>query len=59
MLLPPALVFGELAILDRGPRSATIRADEDLAGFGLSEVSFAGLCQKQPDIAIKLLGARA
>jgi MFS superfamily sulfate permease-like transporter len=53
----PGAVFGELAILDRGPRSATITADEELAGFGLSEASFATLCQKQPDIAIKLLSA--
>jgi anti-anti-sigma factor len=53
----PGAVFGELAILDRGPRSATITADEDLAGFGLSEASFAALCQKQPDIAIKILSA--
>jgi SulP family sulfate permease len=53
----PGAVFGELAILDRGPRSATITVDEDLAGFGLSEASFAMLCQQQPDIAIKLLSA--
>jgi sulfate permease, SulP family len=53
----PGAVFGELAILDRGPRSATITADEDLAGFGLSEASFAMLCQQQPDIAIKFLSA--
>jgi SulP family sulfate permease len=50
-------VFGELALLDRGPRSATITVDEDLTGFGLSEASFAVLCQQQPDIAIKLLSA--
>jgi SulP family sulfate permease len=50
-------VFGELALLDRGPRSATITVDEDLTGFGLSEASFGELCQKQPDIAIKLLSA--
>jgi SulP family sulfate permease len=50
-------VFGELALLDRGPRSATITVDEDLTGFGLSEASFSALCQKQPDIAIKLLSA--
>jgi SulP family sulfate permease len=50
-------VFGELALLDRGPRSATITVDEDLTGFGLSEASFAILCQQQPDIAIKLLSA--
>jgi len=50
-------VFGELALLDRGPRSATVTADEDLTGFGLSEASFTVLCQKHPDIAIKLLSA--
>ncbi|MDB5637934.1 MAG: sulfate transporter [Bradyrhizobium sp.] len=50
-------MFGELALLDRGPRSATITVDEDLAGFGLSEASFSGLCQAQPDLAIKLLSA--
>jgi sulfate permease, SulP family len=51
----PGAVFGELALLDRGPRSATITADEDLRAFGLSEASFAVLCQQQPDLAIKLL----
>ncbi|MCP4620608.1 MAG: SLC26A/SulP transporter family protein [Bradyrhizobium sp.] len=50
-------VFGELALLDRGPRSATITADEDIEGFGLSEASFAELCRQHPDIAIKLLQA--
>jgi sulfate permease, SulP family len=50
-------VFGELALLDRGPRSATVIVDEDLAGFSLSETSFNELCHKQPDIAIKLLSA--
>jgi len=50
-------VFGELALLDRGPRSATVTADEDLTCFALSEPSFTALCQNQPDIAIKLLSA--
>jgi SulP family sulfate permease len=50
-------VFGELALLDRGPRSATVTVDDDLTGFGLSEASFSMLCQQQPDIAIKLLSA--
>jgi SulP family sulfate permease len=50
-------VFGELALLDLGPRSATITVDEDLKGFGLSETSCTGLCERQPDIAIKLLSA--
>jgi SulP family sulfate permease len=50
-------VFGELALLDRGPRSATVTVDEDLTGFGLSEASFTELCQRHPDLAIKLLSA--
>jgi SulP family sulfate permease len=50
-------VFGELALLDRGPRSATVTVDDDLAGFGLSEESFAALRERQPDLAIKLLSA--
>jgi MFS superfamily sulfate permease-like transporter len=50
-------VLGELALLDRGPRSATITVDEDLRGVGLSEASFGVLCREQPDIAIKLLSA--
>jgi MFS superfamily sulfate permease-like transporter/CRP-like cAMP-binding protein len=53
----PGAVFGELALLDRGPRSATITADEDIKALGLSEASFAVLCQQQPDLAIKLLTA--
>ena len=53
----PGAVLGELALLDRGPRSATITVDEDLTGFGLSEASFTVLCREQPDIAIKLLSA--
>src|SRR4051794_31525699 len=50
-------VFGELALLDRGPRSATVTADEDLRGFGLSEALFSELCREHPDLAIKLLTA--
>ncbi len=50
-------VLGELALLDRGPRSATITVDEDLTGFGLSEASFSALSREQPDVAIKLLSA--
>jgi SulP family sulfate permease len=52
-------VFGELALLDRGPRSATVTVDDDLAGFSLSEASFGALCREQPDLAIKLLSALA
>jgi MFS superfamily sulfate permease-like transporter len=53
----PGAVFGELAVLDRGSRSATVTVDEALTGFGLSAASFDELCQKHPDIAIKLLSS--
>ena len=51
------MLIGELALLDRGPRSATVTVDEELAGFALGEAAFDALCQQQPDIAIKLLAA--
>ena len=50
-------VVGELALLDHGPRSATVTVDEDLAGFALSAAAFDALCRQQLDIAIKLLAA--
>ncbi len=48
-------VFGELAILDPGPRSASIVADEALVCFALSDEDFALLSNDAPKIAIKLL----
>lgn len=53
----PGTVFGELAILDRGPRSATVIADEDVTAFGLSLSGFDSLRKDEPDIAVKLLSA--
>jgi len=51
----PGTVFGELAILDAGPRSASIIADEDFVSFALSQAEFAALAAEAPAIAIKLL----
>jgi len=53
----PGAVIGELALLDRGVRSATATVDEDLTGFALSAESFDQLSREQPDVAIKLLSA--
>jgi len=53
----PGSVFGELALLDKGPRSATITADDDLTTWALSEQSFKALQTQSPDIAIAILSA--
>ncbi|HSF06207.1 MAG TPA: SulP family inorganic anion transporter [Methylomirabilota bacterium] len=52
-------VFGELALLDAGPRSASVEADEDLVCYVLSETDFAALVREHHDVAIKLLASLA
>jgi CRP-like cAMP-binding protein len=51
--------FGELALLDRGPRSATVRAITDGRLYVLEEPSFAALLNELPVLAQKLLAALA
>ncbi len=51
----PGTVFGELAILDAGPRSASVVADDDVVCYVLSEKQFAALAKNEPAVAIKLL----
>lgn len=51
----PGTIFGELAILDAGPRSATVVADDDVICYVLSESQFAALAKDRPLVAIKLL----
>ena len=48
-------VFGELALLDRQPRSATVTADEEVVCYVLSEAAFHSLGRDHPAIAIRLL----
>ena len=51
----PGTVFGEVALLDRQPRSATVTADEDLVCYVLSAEAFDALTVHDPSIAIHLL----
>jgi CRP-like cAMP-binding protein len=52
-------IFGELAILDEGVRSATVVADTELVCRTLTTSNFAALSAKSPSIAIRLLAAIA
>ena len=49
-------VFGELAILDAGPRSATVTTADGLVCYALRRKDFAGLAHQSSATAIKLLG---
>jgi MFS superfamily sulfate permease-like transporter len=51
----PGTIFGELATLDAGPRSASVVADDDVVCYVLSDQQFAVLAKDAPSVAIKLL----
>jgi CRP/FNR family transcriptional regulator, cyclic AMP receptor protein len=51
--------FGELALLDRGPRSATVVAARDSRLYVLHEASFASVLNEVPALAQKLLATLA
>lgn len=48
--------FGEISLLDGGPRSATVRALEDSLCLVLSRASFHQFLRTRPDAAIAILG---
>ena len=51
--------FGELALLDRGPRSATVKAATDLDVLVLGQREFGGVLDSVPALSRKLLAAMA
>jgi CRP/FNR family transcriptional regulator, cyclic AMP receptor protein len=55
--LGPGDYFGEIALIDRGARSATIVANGELHCQGLSAIAFRPLVQTHPEIAWPLLEA--
>ena len=57
--LGPGNYFGELSLLDRQPRSATVTADTDMTLLVLDQRRFNGLLDDMPTLAHKLLAAMA
>jgi CRP/FNR family transcriptional regulator, cyclic AMP receptor protein len=57
--LGPGDFFGEIALLDGGPRTATVTAETNVKLLGLTEWVFRGLLQEHPAIAVKTLQAMA
>ena len=57
--LGPGEFFGEIALLDGGPRTATVTAATDVKLLGLTEWVFRGLMLEHPTVAVKTLQAMA
>ena len=53
--LGPGDFFGEIALLDNGPRTATVTAESDLVAEVSSHQEFAELIEGAPSLARKLL----
>ena len=54
--LGPGHFFGEISLLDGGPRTATVRTEADSELFVLSRADFLGFLHRHPDAAIYMLG---
>ena len=57
--LGPGEHFGELALLDGGPRTATVTAESDLDTLVLTQRGFAGVIDEVPGLAHKLMSSLA
>lgn len=54
-ILQPGEIFGEMAILEEAPRSATAIAMDPVSGLAFNRENFEILMQGNPQIALKLL----
>ena len=57
--LGPGAHFGEIALIDRRPRTATVTARTDLRTYGLPVFVFRPFVEARPAVAWKLLEAMA
>lgn len=55
IVLGPADIFGEMAVIDGLPRAATARVVDDAELISLRKQDFARLCQEHPALALKLV----
>ena len=53
--LGPGDYFGEMSLIDEGPRSATVRTSSPLRTFSLTSWKFSALIKKHPSMALKML----
>ena len=57
--LGPGDFFGEISLLDQGPRTATVLAQTAVTTLGLTAWSFKRLVEQNPSIASKMLKVMA
>jgi CRP/FNR family cyclic AMP-dependent transcriptional regulator len=55
----PGDFFGEISLLDQGPRTATVEAETDVVTLGLAAWVFKRLIEQNPAIASKMLKVMA
>ena len=58
-MLGPGQYFGELSLLDRAPRNATVVAETDMTVLVLGQREFTAVLDEVPGVAHKLLRAMA
>lgn len=54
VVLGPGDTFGELAVIDGGPRAATARVIEDVSLFSLSRKNYNQICANNPRLGMQL-----
>lgn len=53
--LGPGAFFGEISLLDRGPRTATVVAETPVRTLALSSWNFRAALKEHPSMAVKML----
>lgn len=58
-LMGPGDFFGEISMIDGGPRSATVTAETPMSLLGITQWVFRRLVEQYPSIAMKMLKVMA